>query len=124
MSEIEDDRNAVGKDPNPSRKTEDISSRSSETNLIRQFKLRLPGQADAEATYTSTGERTVVGTHPSADFVLQDPTVSRFHCELKIDAQEVVVRDLSSRNGTLVDGLSVIAARLNRDAVLTLGIPS
>jgi len=53
--------------------------------------------------------------------VLQDPTVSRFHCELKIETQEVVVQDLSSRNGTLVDGLSVIAARLTRDAVLTLG---
>jgi pSer/pThr/pTyr-binding forkhead associated (FHA) protein len=33
-----------------------------------------------------------------------DLTVSRYHCQLQIDLQDVRVRDLGSRNGTRVNG--------------------
>ena len=85
--------------------------------LIRKFRL-----VAGERVYESTGERTVIGTHETADLVLDDATVSRFHCELAIDdAGGVRVRDLGSRNGTIVQGVHVIEAYLANGDVLALG---
>jgi hypothetical protein len=50
-----------------------------------------------------------VGFHESNDLV----AVSRFHCEVTIDAGGARVRDLESRNGTVLDG---VVAELERGA--------
>jgi transcriptional regulator with GAF, ATPase, and Fis domain len=63
----------------------------------------------------------VIGTHQSNDFVLTDDTVSRFHCELRIEKGRVSIRDLESRNGTRLDGVSIMAAHLDGPANLVLG---
>ncbi|MGE5186490.1 MAG: sigma 54-interacting transcriptional regulator, partial [Acidobacteriota bacterium] len=91
------------------------------THAIAQFRLRVVAGSGAGTTFESRGERTVIGSHESADLVLADPTVSRFHCELIVHAGGVDVNDLGSRNGTLVNGVSVVAAHLAPGAVLTLG---
>lgn len=44
----------------------------------------------------------VLGSHPDADLVIQDPTVSRFHAELGLLADGIRVRDLGSTNGSFV----------------------
>jgi len=62
-----------------------------------------------------------VGTHESNDLVLVDPTVSRFHCEVRIEDRRPVVRDLGSTNGTFVDGVRVREAYLKHGNTLTLG---
>ncbi|MBI2391432.1 MAG: sigma 54-interacting transcriptional regulator [Deltaproteobacteria bacterium] len=41
-----------------------------------------------------------VGTHPSNEIVLSDPTVSRFHCRFTLENQICRVQDLGSLNGT------------------------
>ncbi len=41
-----------------------------------------------------------VGTHPSNEIVLNDPTVSRFHCRFTLENQVCRVQDLGSLNGT------------------------
>jgi len=43
------------------------------------------------------------------------PAVSRHHCELRIEGDQVVLRDLSSKNGTFVNGERVEAERTLRD---------
>jgi transcriptional regulator of acetoin/glycerol metabolism len=53
--------------------------------------------------------------------VLTDGTVSRFHCELTIEHGRATVRDLGSKNGTVVDGVAVLAAYLRPGATLSLG---
>jgi transcriptional regulator with PAS, ATPase and Fis domain len=63
----------------------------------------------------------VIGTHPSCDLALGDPTVSRFHCDLTIGDGAVTVRDLGSKNATRVHGLAVVEARLEGNVTLTLG---
>jgi DNA-binding NtrC family response regulator len=89
--------------------------------LVRQFRLTVVEGVDAGTVFVSSRERTVVGTHPSIDLVLRDTTLSRFHCEIVVEEGRATVRDLASRNGTLVDGTSVLAAHLSHGAVLTLG---
>jgi DNA-binding NtrC family response regulator len=66
-------------------------------------------------------ERVVVGTHPSASLVLTDGAVSRFHCEIAIDRERVLIRDLESRNGTLVNGVSILHAHLAQGALIDIG---
>ena len=65
--------------------------------------------------------RTVVGTAPDVDLVLADPAVSRLHAELDPQESGLWVRDLSSRNGTYVEGIRVTAACVPDGARLRLG---
>ena len=54
----------------------------------------------------------VVGRHPRCDARLDSPLVSRRHCCLLRDGDELVVRDLGSSNGTRINGLRVEEGRL------------
>jgi DNA-binding NtrC family response regulator len=90
-------------------------------HAIAQFQLRVVSGPDAGVSFVSRGERTVIGSHESADLPLTDPTVSRFHCEIIVHANGVDINDLGSRNGTLVNGVSVLAAHLASGSVLAIG---
>lgn len=52
--------------------------------------------------------RCIVGRHPNAHVRLADPAVSRQHAEIFVaDDRRVRIRDLGSRNGTLIDGYPI-----------------
>ena len=88
---------------------------------VQRFRLEVTAGPDAGASFTSKGELTTIGTHRNADLVLTDPTVSRFHCEIRIEGGRAVVRDLQSKNGTRIDRVLALAAPLSSGATLTLG---
>ena len=50
---------------------------------------------------------TVFGKHPTCDVVLANPFVSRQHARIDLIDGSAVIRDLSSKNGTFVDGTRV-----------------
>lgn len=104
-----------------SSETDVVSSYHADETTLRAFRLTVISGPDAGAEYESTGERMVVGSCASADFVLSDRTVSRFHCELAVDDSNVQLRDLGSRNGTKIDKTSILSARLSGPVRLTLG---
>jgi DNA-binding NtrC family response regulator len=87
--------------------------------LIKCF--RLSSCSGAAVDFVSRGSQVVIGTHESANLVLTDRTVSRFHCELSIEERGVLVRDLGSKNGTRVDGVPVLHAPLRDGCVLKVG---
>src|SRR5690606_20706774 len=62
-----------------------------------------------------------VGSHPSNDIVLSDPTVSRFHCEIVASEQGLMLRDMGSSNGTEVDAVRVREAFLRHGSRIRLG---
>ncbi len=101
--------------------TELISAHGDGEAIIRAFRLSVLSGPDAGAVFQSTGDRVVVGSHDSADFVLSDRTVSRFHCEFSVDDTGVQLRDLDSRNGTKLDNALVQEVRLRGPIRLTLG---
>src|SRR5213075_3337768 len=88
---------------------------------VRRFRVRVTSGPLTGVEKVSTGDRLVIGTHKSADLNLNDRTMSRFHCEIVIEDGRPLIRDLGSTNGTVVDGLGVIAAYLPERAILTLG---
>src|SRR5438132_5229850 len=79
---------------------------------VRRFELHVVEGPQTPPPWESTGDRCSIGSHASNDLVLADPTVSRFHCEVSIDANGPQLRDLGSKNGTVVDGLRVGLAYL------------
>jgi len=94
---------------------------SGEDGSIQRFHLEVVSGPAAGTTWTSAVEGASVGSHPSNDVVLDDRTVSRFHCEVRVHPRGVRVRDLDSRNGTLVDGARVVEAWLRHGSLIRLG---
>jgi len=87
--------------------------------FVRQFRLAVDGEE--QRPFVSSSDRAVVGTHESCDVRLDDRTVSRFHCEISVRDGRAWVRDLDSKNGTHVDGVSVLEAHLHDGARLVVG---
>jgi transcriptional regulator with PAS, ATPase and Fis domain len=88
---------------------------------VRRFSLTFSSAAKGSGTFQSAGERCSIGAQESNDVVLVDPTVSRFHCEVRLEPGGARVRDLGSRNGTFVDGVRVVEAYLKNGSTLKLG---
>lgn len=62
-----------------------------------------------------------VGRATRADFIVDAPLVSRLHCRLESAADELEVIDLSSTNGTYVNGKRVTRAQLQAGDRLRVG---
>lgn len=63
-----------------------------------------------------------VGRTARADFIVEAPLVSRLHCRLTAAASDqLVVEDLKSTNGILVNGKPVERSVLKTGDVLTVG---
>jgi DNA-binding NtrC family response regulator len=101
--------------------TQATPRRESSRVPIQGFTLQVEAGADQGRTLTAEGDRISIGTHQSNQLVLTDPSVSRFHCEIWIEAEAVRIRDTGSLNGTRVDGVSVIEAFLRADSVIDVG---
>jgi pSer/pThr/pTyr-binding forkhead associated (FHA) protein len=62
-----------------------------------------------------------LGRTAGADFLVDAALVSRLHCRLTTDGDELVVEDLESTNGTLVNGTRIDRAVLQAGDTLTVG---
>ena len=63
----------------------------------------------------------VIGRHPGCDLVLEHPTVSRRHAQLTRDGDRWVLTDLSSSNGTRLNGWRVRRSAVRSGDELMLG---
>lgn len=62
-----------------------------------------------------------IGRDDSMDLRLEDPGVSRHHCDIEINGSTITVHDHNSTNGTLVDGSAVTSATLVHRSVVRIG---
>jgi transcriptional regulator with PAS, ATPase and Fis domain len=116
---IVDDDAATSESPMTTMGVREVDSHA----LVQPFRLvvvRGPDE-DLGVVCASKEGRATIGTHPSADLVVHDRTVSRFHCEIALGDGRPMVRDLKSRNGTIVDGVVVLHAELRHGQRLTVG---
>jgi pSer/pThr/pTyr-binding forkhead associated (FHA) protein len=72
-------------------------------------------------TFPLPGNVTVVGRQQECDLCIPLMVVSRRHCEINQDGGVLRVRDLGSRNGTLVNGKKIADAVLNPGDTLQIG---
>ncbi len=74
---------------------------------LHKYEVEATGP-DGTVTRFEFGQRLVVlGSHPDADVPIDDPQVSRYHCQIEADPSGYRLRDLGSKNGTFVSGLKV-----------------
>ena len=78
---------------------------------------------EGEERRTLRFERSVItlGRDPGNSIALDDRALSRTHCQFEVVDGGVFVRDLNSRNGTWLKGVSVTRARLQRGDAIRLG---
>ena len=62
-----------------------------------------------------------VGRAPRADFIVEAPLVSRFHCRIEAGQDSLDVIDLSSTNGTFVNDKRIERSRLTSGDRLRIG---
>jgi pSer/pThr/pTyr-binding forkhead associated (FHA) protein len=68
------------------------------------------------------GSVKTVGRTARADFILDAALVSRVHCRLSADpSDQLIIEDLGSTNGTLVNGQRVTRVVLKAGDVVTVG---
>ena len=76
---------------------------------------------EAGSTYELTTPVTLLGRGTDCDLRMVDPGVSRHHCELRVEDGQVVLVDLGSTNGTLVNGQPMRHVVLTDGTNVTLG---
>jgi transcriptional regulator with GAF, ATPase, and Fis domain len=89
--------------------------------MVPGFQITIVEGPNAGTTWVAPGDRCSIGSHPSNDLTVDEPTVSRFHCEVRVGESSVRVRDLGSRNGTILDGVQVIEGCPRAGSLLRLG---
>jgi hypothetical protein len=85
-----------------------------------QFSLRMVKGVPPDGVYSIQGTARV-GRSEESEIVLVDPSVSRLHAIVEIDAGEPSVRDLDSTNGTFVNGRRVKFETLRHGDELLFG---
>jgi pSer/pThr/pTyr-binding forkhead associated (FHA) protein len=64
----------------------------------------------------------IVGRDPSCDILINDPSISRRHCQFTLDADgALVVRDLGSTNGVYVEDRRVSKAIVRPGEIVQIG---
>ena len=62
-----------------------------------------------------------LGRNPTNDFRIPEGSVSSFHCEIQVQADQILVRDLGSTNGSFINGVAFQEAELGVGDILRLG---
>jgi pSer/pThr/pTyr-binding forkhead associated (FHA) protein len=62
-----------------------------------------------------------LGRNPSNDFSITEPSISSFHCEIRVSEQGLFIVDLESTNGTFIDGQMIKEGTLLPGQSLRLG---
>jgi len=68
-----------------------------------------------------TDRATTLGRSADADIPLGDRLVSRLHASVRLEPSGWTLRDLGSRNGTRLDGVTVASAQLHPGALIGIG---
>ena len=86
-----------------------------QVNLVLLRKDGTTSRFELPSTVTSIGRR------QDCDFCIPLTVVSRRHCEINQDSGRITVRDLSSRNGTFINGEPIEEAPIKAGDVLRIG---
>ena len=101
--------------------TQSLVRRRQPDGTVRELELEVSSGPSAGQSFRSASETFRIGSHPRCDLVIDDATVSRFHCQIELDADGARIVDLASRNGTTIDGVPVLQAPLRSGAKVRIG---
>ncbi len=88
---------------------------------VRECRLSVVSGAGSGREIISEKERIRIGAHVTNDVVVDDRTASRHHCEIQHTDNGYLLVDLSSTNGTFLDGRRIERAYLSAGASIRIG---
>ncbi len=88
---------------------------------LQRLEVLVSGGAGKGTRLPLDGGPVVVGSGEGCDLTVPDDTVSSRHCELFWREGRLVLRDLMSTNGVVVDGVPVVEAYLSPGSKVKLG---
>jgi two-component system response regulator AtoC len=91
------------------------------TRLVGQVSLLFTWATEARAITLREGQTLVVGRAPPAELVISDRSISRLHARVTLAAGVVMLEDLGSTNGCVVNGSRVDRAHVRDQDVVQLG---
>ncbi len=89
--------------------------------LLQKYKLLIVNGPDQGKEAVIDKEVFTIGAGRQNDLVLQDAAVSRAHCEIQVQAEGFLLRDLNSTNGTLIHGVRICEAYLEHGTEFQAG---
>ncbi len=90
--------------------------------MVHRLRITVETGPDAGTQHAPDDAATIaIGTSEDNAIVLTDPTVSRYHLELRRTASGIQLSDLGSRNGTWVGGLRIERAIVPAGTRLKIG---
>ncbi len=97
-----------------------ISGRPATLHL-RKCKLVMERSDGTTAEYIFDQPSVAIGAMDDNDIVVDDDTVSRYHCKITQDDDAYIIQDLGSTNGTFVNRVRIREAFLKPGCMLTVG---
>ncbi len=92
------------------------------TGKARRLAVRfLSGRLKGGVVPIRPGRPLLIGRQPGADLLLAEDLVSRRHAQLTYDGRDVILEDLGSTNGTLVNGERIGRVRLEEGDRILVG---
>ena len=113
--EVDEVESAPAEQPAAQPSPSEPSPAQATASTPRQPRLEVGGQA-----YPLVRAITLLGRGTDADIRVEDPGVSRKHCEIVVGIP-ALVRDLRSTNGTFVDGEKIDEVALEDGSVVKIG---
>src|SRR5258708_22333760 len=86
----------------------------------RAYLIVLAGVSAGEM-FQVKGEKTTIGRGPKVSFRLSDEGVSREHCQITFESNQVMLQDLGSTNGTFCNGVRVDRRELSDGDKIMVG---
>src|SRR5689334_9637972 len=85
------------------------------------MRFKLTSADNLQTFELKPGVTQVIGRAPTSDIPVFDPTVSRRHAELVTNEKGVAVKDLSSANGTFLNGARIETCNVGVGDTITFG---
>lgn len=93
--------------------------------LEMTFRFRTGKRDAVETVAVAAGDRIKIGRHVSNDVIIEDPSVSKFHCSLVIGPDgSALIADTGSTNGTTFNGKRIDYGKtvsMERDGMIGVG---
>ena len=96
---------------------EDILQLPADKNLY----LKVLAGPKADSIYQLSQPVITIGRGSKADLYIPDATISRKQCVIEISQNKTVLRDLESKNGTIVDGKRIDSIIIQNKSEFILG---
>lgn len=88
---------------------------------LQKYRLTIGDGKNKGESHTFESRKVTIGSSPDNHIVLDDAAVSRVHAIIEVEDKGYLLRDLDSKNGTMVNGLRVKEVYLENNVAFQIG---